>query len=208
MARFRPIVESKPLLWAVLAIPAAHIFYCYLSEDIWPGDLLPSTGTWSARLLVVALMLTPLSQLLRGRSWLQWLVRRRRAFGVAAFVYAALHLIFYLLDMETVGNMVAELGALSIWTGWVALLLMLPLALTSNDASVRALRSAWKRLHRLAYPAALLLLVHWIFVHDDRAEALITFAPLAALQVARLVRRVRSAAGQDRPAIQPLHTGD
>jgi hypothetical protein len=68
-----------------------------------PGDLLHSSGEWSARLIILALMLTPLSILVRGRAWVQWLVRRRRAFGVAGFGYALLHLLFYLLDMETVG---------------------------------------------------------------------------------------------------------
>jgi len=74
-------------------------------------------------------MLTPLAQLFPGVVALRWLVRHRRAFGVAAFVYAVLHLIFYVLDMETVSAMLAEIGAPGILTGWLALLCLVPPAL-------------------------------------------------------------------------------
>jgi sulfoxide reductase heme-binding subunit YedZ len=199
MPRLGNLIDSKPLLWALLAVPAAFMIHSYATDpDIWPGDLLHSSGEWSARLIILALMLTPLSILFRGRAWVQWLVRRRRAFGVAGFGYALLHLLFYLLDMETVENVMAEIGALGIWTGWAAFLLFLPLALSSNDASMRALKAGWKRVQRLAYPAALLTLVHWMFIHDDVLTALMNFAPLAALQAWRLVHvaRRRAAFGQ------------
>jgi sulfoxide reductase heme-binding subunit YedZ len=163
----------------------------YRAEE-WAAELVPPSGEWSARLIVFTLMLTPLSMLFRGRGWIQWLVRRRRAFGVAGFAYAALHLFFYAADMETLENVLAETGALGIWTGWLAFLLFLPLAVTSNDASMRALKKGWKTLQRLAYPAALLTLVHWMFVHDDVAAALLTFAPLAALEAWRLFRGFRA----------------
>jgi sulfoxide reductase heme-binding subunit YedZ len=180
-------------LWALLAIPAILMLRSYFTDpDIWPGDLLHPSGEWSARLIILALMLTPLSMILRGQRWVQWLIRRRRAFGVAGFGYALLHLLFYLLDMETVQNVLAEIGALGIWTGWAAFALFLPLALTSNDASMRALKGGWKRVQRLAYPAAILTLVHWMFVHDNVTGALLNLAPLAALElwrVAHLFRR-------------------
>lgn len=190
----RTILNSRQFLWALLAIPAILYLHRFLTTDIWPGDLLHPTGEMSARLIIFALMLTPLSLLFRGRRWIQWLVRRRRAFGVAAFGYALLHLVFYILDMETLRNILAEIGALGIWTGWAALLLLLPLALTSNDASMRALKAGWKRLQRLAYPAALLTLAHWLFIHDGMAGALLHFAPLAALELYRLfhIARARS----------------
>ena len=191
-AAFRKLVDSKPLLWALLAVPAVHIFYLYFAEHLWPEELVAPTGEWSARLIIVALMLTPLSMLLPRARPVDWLIRRRRAFGVAAFGYALLHLAFYVAEMETLANMLAELGALGIWTGWAALLLMLPLALTSNDAAMRALKAGWKKLQRLAYPVAMLTLAHWIVVHNALAEALLQFAPLALLQIHRLSRLLRS----------------
>ena len=179
---------GKLLLWTLLALPAALILYRWLSENVWPDELVGPTGTWSARLIIVALMLTPLSMLLPGARPVGWLVRHRRAFGVAAFLYALLHLGFYLLEMETLAAVVGELSLTGIWTGWAALLLMLPLALTSNDAAMRALGRNWKKLQRLAYPAAILTLLHWIIVHNSLAEALVQAAPLILFELYRLAR--------------------
>jgi sulfoxide reductase heme-binding subunit YedZ len=171
-----------------------------LQPDVVFEDLLHPSGEWSARLLILALMLTPLSQLLPGQRSVQWLLRRRRWFGVAAFGYALLHLAFYLLEMRIFRDMLAELGAPGVWTGWLAFLLMLPLALTSNDRAMRALKASWKRLQRLAYPAALLTLAHWALVHDNVTAALVNFAPLAVLQAWRMLRSVR---GKTRPSNHP-----
>ncbi len=177
------------MLWGLLAVPAIVMLGRYATApEAWPGDLLPPTGEWSARLIIVALMLTPLGQLFPANRAIIWLVRHRRAFGVAAFAYALLHLLFYILDMETASAMLTELGAPAIWTGWVALLCLLPPALASNDAAMRLLRRGWKRVQRLAYPAALLTLVHWMLVHDGLASALVQFAPLLLLQAWRLAR--------------------
>jgi sulfoxide reductase heme-binding subunit YedZ len=180
---------GKAILWIVLAVPSVLMTNRYLTTPgIWPGDLLHPTGEWSARFLIVALMLTPLGQLFPSLHAIRWLVRHRRAFGVAAFGYAVLHLIFYVLDMETLAPMLAELGAPGIWTGWLALLCMVPPALASNDLAMRILRRNWKRVQRLAYPAAAATLAHWMLVHDGLASALVQFAPLVILQAIRLTR--------------------
>jgi methionine sulfoxide reductase heme-binding subunit len=192
----RKLLDGKPLLWGLLSIPALLMIWRAFDPDIYFEDLLHPSGEWSARLIILALMLTPLSMLLPKQGWVKWLIRRRRAFGVAAFFYASLHLLFYVLEMRTLEDMLAEIGALGIWTGWVAFLLMVPLALTSNDAAMRALRAGWKRLQRLAYPAALLTLVHWMFVHDNLVPALLNFAPLIALELWRVARSL----GGHRPA--------
>lgn len=176
-------------LWALLAVPAAVLLARWAANpDASAADLVPPTGEWSARLIVAALMLTPLSMLLPGRRWVKWLVRHRRSIGVAAFGYSLLHLLFYVLDMQRLSDILAEIGAPGIWTGWAALLCILPMALTSNDAAMRALGAGWKRLQRLAYPAAVLTLAHWMLVHDGLSDALISFAPLAALELYRIIR--------------------
>ena len=187
------VSAAKMMLWAVLAVPAVLVMrHCLMTPDMWPGDLLVPTGEWSARMIIVALMLTPLGQLFPANRAVRWLIRHRRAFGVAAFGYALLHLLFYVLDMESIAAMVAEIGAPGIWTGWLALLCMVPPALASNDATMRLLRRNWKRVQRLAYPAAILTLAHWVLVHDGMASALVQFAPLVLLQVLRLVGRINS----------------
>ncbi len=179
----------KFLVWLLLALPAALALVRYaLSPDAWPGDLLHPTGEWSARFIILALVVTPLRQLFPNSRPVAFLGRHRRALGVAAFFYALLHLVFYVLDMETLEAMLAEVAAPAIWTGWLAMALLLPLGLSSNDAAMRALRAGWKRLQRLAYPAALLTLLHWALVHDGLAAALMHFLPLALLQAWRVVR--------------------
>lgn len=192
---------GKLALWALLAVPAALVLHRYATvPGIWPGDLLHPTGEWSARLIIVALMLTPLGQLFPQSRVVKWLIRHRRAFGVAAFGYALLHLISYVLDMETVAAMLAEVGAPAIWTGWLALLCLLFPALTSSNVAMRLLRRGWKRVQRFAYPAAVLTLVHWVLVHDGMTSALAHFAPLIFLQALRLARTIKPTVNERKTA--------
>lgn len=118
------------------------------------------------------------------------MVRNRRYFGVAAFAYALAHTVFYLIDVGVTGA-VAEVTKLAIWTGWVGFLVFIPLAVTSNNRSVRLLGPVWKRLQRWVYGAAVLTLIHWAALHDwgGIGPALIHFGPLAALSVWRLFRQ-------------------
>jgi sulfoxide reductase heme-binding subunit YedZ len=180
----------KYLFWLLLALPGILLVAEFLTrpEDVFPGDFLHPSGEYSARLIILALVLTPLAQLLPASRIVRWLLRHRRAVGVAAFGYALLHLVFYVLEMETAANMVAEIGAPAIWTGWLAFLFLLAPAAVSNDRAMRAMKAGWKRIQRLAYPAAILTLVHWALIHDGLVPALANFAPLAVLQLIRLIR--------------------
>jgi sulfoxide reductase heme-binding subunit YedZ len=184
----RTILNNRLFLWVLLALPALVMLIRYWQGQAIAMELLHPTGEFSARLMITAMMLGPLSALIGSKRWLNWLIARRRYFGVAAFGYGVLHLIFYIIDMETVEDMLAEIGALGIWTGWVAMLLFIPLALTSNNAAMRALKANWKRLQRLVYPTAILVLIHWIFVHNNLGPALVHFIPLIALIVMRAFR--------------------
>nr|WP_280740530.1 ferric reductase-like transmembrane domain-containing protein [Sphingomonas kaistensis] len=177
------------MVWAILAAPLAIAVVRFAATpDAYPDDLLHPTGEWSARFIIAALMVTPLRQLWPQARAVRFLARHRRALGVAGFLYALSHTVAYVLDMGSLADMLAEIGAPSIWTGWAALLILVPLGLTSNDAAMRALRGWWKRLQRLAYPAAILTLVHWALVHDGLAAALLHFVPLALLQAVRVAR--------------------
>jgi len=181
----RIILNKKPTFWLLLAIPALLMLRRYASGDVIAMDMLHPTGEWAARLMIFAMVLSPLVSLLGPKPWLNWLVQRRRALGVAAFAYSVLHLLFYLIDMGNLDDILAEFWALGIWTGWAAMLLFVPLAVTSNDASMRKLKAGWKQLQRLVYPAAVLVLVHWIFIHNNLVPALVHFVPLALLVAAR-----------------------
>lgn len=190
--RFR----SSWLLWALLAAPALWFVAAAARQSAADGEaLLHPTGELSARLLILALALTPLARLFPEARAVRWLLARRRAIGVAAFGYAALHTVFYVRAMGSADDMLAELGATGIWTGWAALALMIPLALTSNNRAQRLLRAGWKRLQRLAYPAALLTLAHWMFIHNSPWTAAAHFAPLALLQLLRVSNPAGARAG-------------
>ena len=181
----RIILNKKLAFWVLLSLPALVLLQRYFSGELIAMDMLQPTGEWSARFMIAAMVLSPLLSLLGPRIWLTWLIQRRRALGVAAFAYAMLHLIFYVIDMGNLDDILAEFLALGIWTGWAAMLLFVPLAITSNNASMRALKKGWKRLQRLVYPAALLVLVHWIFIHNNLGPALVHFIPLVLLVAAR-----------------------
>jgi sulfoxide reductase heme-binding subunit YedZ len=187
----RIILNKKPTFWALLCLPAMLMMRPYVFGDVIAMDMLQPTGEWSARFMIAAMVLSPLLSLIGPRPWLSWLIQRRRALGVAAFGYAILHLIFYIIDMGNLDDILAEFWALGIWTGWAAMLLFVPLAVTSNDASMRALKAGWKRLQRLVYPAAVLVLVHWIFIHNNLGPALVHFIPLVLLVAARYFRTNR-----------------
>ena len=197
---------TDKFVWLLLALPALLLIARALRLDA-PDleELLHPTGEWSARLLIAALAITPLSRIWPEARLVRWLSRRRRAIGLAAFGYALLHTVFYLLAMGSLQDVLAEVGATGIWTGWLAFALMLPLALTSSNAAQALLRRGWKRLQRLAYPAAILTLLHWLFVHDGYAVVLIHFAPLAVLQAARLLRRPRRTSTDLNPATGESH---
>lgn len=185
------------LLWALLALPGAFMTYRYVQGTTFYGEYLHATGELGARLLILALAVTPLRLLFPNAAWTRWLARRRRYLGVAVFGYALLHATAY-LQRQSFTVIVQDAAELALATGWVALLVMLALAATSNDASVRRLGGRWKWLHRAVYAAAVLTFVHWILTAFDPLPGAAHLAVLAALEAirvwktARLNRDVRS----------------
>lgn len=181
----RIVLNSRWFFWLLLGLPVLGMIIGPVRGQAEAADMLHPTGEFSARLMIMAMMINPLQSIIGPRRWLTWLAVRRRWLGVAAFLYAVLHLIYYVIDMGKVPDMLAEFWALGIWTGWAAMLLFLPLAATSNDGAMRALKTTWKQVQRLAWPAAALTLVHWIFVHNNLGPALVHFVPLAVLFLLR-----------------------
>lgn len=174
------------LTWAILALPAIGLMIGYSNGSISAHDMLHPTGEFAGRFLIITMMITPLRMIFSKAKWLFWLSKRRRWIGVASFGYAALHTWFYIVDKGGISPMLAEFTELGIWTGWLAFAIFIPLAVTSNDASQKWLLSRWKQVQRWVYPAAVLTLVHWIFVHNEFGPALVHFAPLAALESYRI----------------------
>ncbi|WP_269581453.1 sulfite oxidase heme-binding subunit YedZ [Roseibium sp. Sym1] len=160
------------------------------AEDGRPATefLLHPTGEFAARFMIVAMLISPFRLLFPKSGFWFWMVRRRRYFGVAAFAYAALHTVLYLVDMGSAKAVMGEFWSLGIWTGWLAFFIFIPLGLTSNDVSVRLLGRSWRPLQRTVYVAAVATLLHWIFVHNNLGAALVHLLPLAGLEAYRVFR--------------------
>ncbi len=194
---FRRLIDHPFFIWAILALPSIPMIGALISGAPGPDGqpvtefLLHPTGEFSARFLIITLMLTPLRMLFTGSGFVRWLNKRRRYFGVAAFFYALLHTVLYIIDMGSLQAILGEFLALGIWTGWLAMIVFLPLAVTSNDYSVRRMGKSWKTLQRTVYVAAVATLLHWIFVHNNIGPALVHFVPLAALETYRIWRNTR-----------------
>ncbi len=187
------MVGSRQALWLVLALPGLWLAWRWAMtpEAYGYGHAIADSGDWAAWLLMVTLAVTPVRLLFRKRRWAQWLVRRRRDLGVASFAYALMHTAIYLWKKGTVELVLDELGEGFILAGWLAFALFLPLAATSNDASMRALKRSWKRLHRLVYPAAVLTFLHWVWSAYDPTTAWIHIGILAAIEAVRIGIQLR-----------------
>ena len=191
---FKTALNSKAFIWILLALPSIPFALALANGATGPDGkpatefLLHPTGEFAARFMIIAMILTPMRMLFPNSGFWRWMMKRRRYFGVAAFGYAAFHTLLYILDMNSLQAMLGEFFALGIWTGWLAMVIFVPLAITSNDASVRAMGPSWKTLQRFVYIAAIATLLHWIFIHNDFGPALVHFVPLAGLELYRFVK--------------------
>lgn len=183
------ILNSKYFLWLVLGLPLVALVVAWRQETLFYGEMVHVTGEWSARLLMITMAITPFRLILPNSRWPTWLLQRRRYFGVAAFAYALLHTVVYLDRKRSLTLILEEGSEFAMWTGWLAFLVFVVLAATSNDASVRMLRRTWKKIHRWVYLAALLTFAHWIFVAFDFVPGLVHFVILLALETCRLWKR-------------------
>jgi sulfoxide reductase heme-binding subunit YedZ len=184
-------LTSKGFIWAILLLPSIPMLSSFFMDPSASEKLLHPSGEFSARFMIIAMMISPLRLLFPKVRWLHWFLLRRRYLGVAAFGYALLHTLFYIFAMGALRPMLDEFWTLGIWTGWVAFAIFVPLVITSNDASQRWLLSGWKLLQRFVYPAAILTLIHWIFVHNNLGPALVHFVPLALLETYRIWNNIQ-----------------
>ena len=142
--------------------PALWLIWRWRSGALMPlpfDEATHFTGTWTIRLILIAVAVTPAQRIFR---WSR-LAQVRRMLGIAAFAYAACHFLLYVgdqkFDLIKVGSEIALRIYLTI--GFLALLGLTALAATSSDAMVRRLGVNWKRLHRIAYAIAALGILHF-----------------------------------------------
>ena len=145
-------------------------------------------GETALQLLVATLAVTPLRRFF-GLN----LLRFRRALGLLVFFFVLAHfLVWAVLDVQAMGAVWADIVKRPYVTvGMAAFLLLIPLALTSNNASIRRLGGAgWRRLHWLSYPAAVLGAVHYIWLARGFAiEPLVYLILIGGLLATRLPDR-------------------
>ncbi len=164
---------SLYLTWAALTLPAVFMVWAYRTDMISYGEALSLSGDMSIKLLLVTLAITPLQRILKSSTFVKFMVRARRALGVAVFGYAALHLWIYLKRKADINKILSESASFDLLTGWIAFALFLALAATSNMQSVRKMGRKWKQLHRLIYIGAVLTIIHWIVTAFDPTTAYI-----------------------------------
>jgi sulfoxide reductase heme-binding subunit YedZ len=158
-----------------------------------PIDQVTDTlGRWTLRILLASLALTPL-RIVTGRPWP---IAIRRLLGLFAFAYAVLHfLVWVVLDFFFEWElMLADVGERPyITVGMTALLLLVPLAATSTAGMIRRLGARnWRRLHRLAYVAAILGVIHYLWLAKVGVNTPWIYAAVLALLLGiRLVDYVR-----------------
>lgn len=156
-------------------------------------------GEMALYLLVAGLVVTPLRRI-AGLNLLKF----RRAIGLAAFFFIVCHLLVWaVLDVQRLDRVWADIVKRPyITVGMVAFLLLVPLAVTSNNLSIRKMgAAAWSKLHKLVYPAALLGGVHYVMlVKGWQIEPLLWLGAIAALVGWRYLPKRKSAARQVRSA--------
>jgi methionine sulfoxide reductase heme-binding subunit len=175
--------------WALGVVPLAFAVKWTLESRLGPNPvefLEHYTGDWTLRLLLTTLAMTPLRKLTRMSEP----IRVRRVLGLWSYAFLCLHFSIYLgFDL---GLSVVQLGAdlvkrTYITLGFMAWLMLLPLAITSTSAWQRRLKRRWITLHQLIYPAAILGAIHYLWlVKADTREPLIYLGVLLGLLALRI----------------------
>jgi len=150
-------------------------------------------GIWTLNFLLLTLCITPLRKL----SGLHWLLRLRRQLGLTAFAYGVLHLLTYLWldqfwDVDAIAKDVLKRPFITI--GFATFVLLTPLAATSNNWAIRRLGGKrWQELHRLVYAAAILGVVHYLWLVKKVAllDPILYALALAGLLGWRMLERIR-----------------
>jgi len=187
--RFNTLARRIPTaaIYILYALPAPWLFYLGGTGGLGAEPIKAlerELGEIALQLLIIGLTITPLRRFLGVN-----LIKFRRAFGLLAFFYVALHLTVWLfLDVQIAAQIWADIIKRPYVTiGMAGFLLMIPLAATSNTYSVRKLGPKWRQLHKLTYVIAVLGAVHFIWLSKGfQLEPLIYLAVILGLLVLRI----------------------
>ena len=185
---------AKRLVMVAGAVPAVLLTWDAVHHQLGANEgnfAIRTTGLIGLVMLMLSLVITPLRKL---TGW-NLLIAVRRNLGVLGFVYILAHFfIFFLVDRAgSIGSTFREIvDRVYLWFGFGALLMMIPLTITSTDAMLTRLGAKrWKRLHRLAYPIAIAGVVHYyLLVKSDIRQPLAFAIALGVLLLYRVGARV------------------
>lgn len=173
-------------------VPAAWLWWLALNNRLGPEPvkaLEHELGLIALQLFLASLLVTPILQITRINF-----IRFRRMIGLMAFYYVLLHFAVYLfldlqLNWSEIGKDLTKRPYIIV--GTLALVLLIPVAVTSNDLAIRRLGSAaWSKVHNLVYPAAILAAAHYLWLVKSWPLEPILYVVAAVLLVLwRPVRR-------------------
>ena len=160
-------------LWPLYVISYQIIFNQLGPEPV--DRIINHFGEWTLIFILLTLSMTPLKKITKSVEWIKF----RRMLGLFTFFYASIHMLSYVgldyrFDFEPLINDV--LKKKFIFIGFSALLLLIPLAITSSERMVRLLKQNWKKIHRLIYIIGIFGVLHYIWLSKT-----IFFKPLIFL---------------------------
>lgn len=158
------ILKAKPVIFILLLVPFLWMAYqaVFLPQALGADpakSLVDQTGLWAIRMILLALAITPL-RIISGNS--QW-IHIRRMTGLYAFFYALVHFLVYItfflqLDISRIYQEIIHRPYIIV--GAIALVLYIPLVVTSTHAWQRRLKRNWAKLHKLVYAIGILAVIH------------------------------------------------
>jgi sulfoxide reductase heme-binding subunit YedZ len=202
----------KPLVFIASLTPIVWLFMAgfeVAGQSLGPDPIkltLHTIGKTALNFLMITLLVTPVRQL----TGFTHLLRLRRMLGLFAFSYTLLHFVVYIwldqeLDFAGLGKDIVKRPYITI--GFLALLLLIPLAVTSTNKMMRRLGRRWQKLHRLVYVIAILGVWHYYWqVKRDVTEPLIYAAILGVLLGYRVVHSWRKRQALLTAAARPTST--
>ena len=156
----------KPILFIACLLPFVSLVVRLVQSNLGfnPVEILThETGQWSLRFLLITLAISPVKEL----TGMKWLIRLRRMIGLYSFFYVVLHFsVYFIWDQGLSISYVIEdiIQRPYITVGFVSLLLMIPLAITSANKIRQKLAKYWTQIHYLTYPAALFAILHFLWL--------------------------------------------
>ena len=155
------VLNSRPLLWALLALPALWLLFRWAGGRSTYGDVVSRSGALAAQLLLLTVAVAIPRLLFRHGQWLTWLIDRRTDLGMASIAYAGLHTAAYSIGKGDLDLVLREASQPWLLAGWAAFLIVLALAAASRDGGEHALGRPWRWLQHLIHVGVVLVVVHW-----------------------------------------------